>query len=167
MITSSASNNSKVVLLADQHTFHPRQRSSFDADPLPDDKVGMGLDLSLSETGAERFDFKIGERREVSSKTDQRQHARHLEHAHAVPGIDAHKHVVWKERQLEVHLAAVSPTVARRIQRQKGLNLTLAKLPSYAFFMMGIGVGCKPVRRTFLGYRQSIHLLFSFVLSSC
>src|SRR5450756_1061480 len=34
--------NPKVVLLADQHAFHPHHGSGLDANPLADDKVGVG-----------------------------------------------------------------------------------------------------------------------------
>src|SRR5450759_2465677 len=159
--------NPKVVFLADQHAFHPRHRSSLDADPLADDEVGVGLNSPLSETGAERFDFKIGKRREDSSKTNQRHDTWHFEYAHALPGIDAHKHVIWKEWQLEIHPATVLPTVACCVQRQKRFDLALGKVRSHTFFMMRIGVGRKPVCRKFLGCGQPIHLLFPYLLSCC
>src|SRR5579859_4705367 len=102
--------DSKIVLLADQHTLQPCHRPRLDADSLPDHKVRMGLDSPLAETGAKRFDFKMRKRRRGSSKTNQRLHARHFEHPHSFPGIDMHKHVIGEEWQFQVHLAPVLPT---------------------------------------------------------
>src|ERR1700674_1473041 len=103
--------NPKVAFLADQHAFHPGHRSGLDTDPLTDDKIRMGLDFPLSDTRAQCLDFKIGKRRQSSSKTNQRQHTRHFEHADAVAGIDMHKTIIWKKWQIEVYLAPVLPAM--------------------------------------------------------
>lgn len=153
--------HSKVIFLADQNALHSNHGAGLDADTLPQDEISVGLYIPSSEARAERFDFKIGEGCEVSSKTDQRQHPRHFEHAPALPRIDVHEHVIGKKGQLEIHLATILPAMARGIKRQERFNLALAKVRGHAFFMMRIDVGRKPVRGKFLSRRQPLHLLFS------
>jgi hypothetical protein len=89
---------SKLVLKSEQYAFHPTHRPRFDTDSLANDQVRMRFDCALPKTGAQRLDFKIGEGREASSKTHQRQYPGHFEHSCTFPGIDMYKYVVRKKR---------------------------------------------------------------------
>jgi hypothetical protein len=104
--------NPQIVFLADQDAFHAGHRSGLDADPIADDEVGMGRYFPQPDSGAERLDFKIGERREGSPKTNQRKHPRHFKHTHPFPGIDPHKYIICKKGEFKVHLATVPPASA-------------------------------------------------------
>ena len=59
-----------------------------------------------------------------------------IEHAHALPGIDVHKHIIWKKWQIEVYLATVLPAVQHGIQGQERFDLALAKVRGHALFVM-------------------------------
>lgn len=111
--------NAEVVFLPQQHALQAGQRTRFDPCSLSDCEIGVGLDFPQLEAGAQRFDFKVRERRWFSPPPHDRQYPRDRQHACALTSADLHEQIIGKQRQFQRHLAAVRPAAHRWVQRQK------------------------------------------------
>src|SRR5271165_504581 len=74
-------NHPEIVLSTDQHANHASQRPGMDAYLVPCDQVGVRLEFTVRKPRTQGLDFGACQRRRLASRTDEREHARGLQHA--------------------------------------------------------------------------------------
>ena len=124
----------------------PASGPVFDSYPSADLQVRMRLQAhAIGDAAAQRFDFATGNCSRTIAKRHEADHARQLQHANPVLGIDVHEDVCGKQGEFQF-FTPVLPAAHATIQRQKAINAPFIEQLLYPFFVTRAGIDRIPIR---------------------